>query len=102
MSTYTPRNDDVLVKREEWTQTDSGLLHVPADARASQRGYRAEGVVRAVGPGKLTKRGERVPLDVKPGDRVVFPSWVSHTPIDLDGEHFIQIKASDIAAIVEG
>lgn len=96
---FRPLRDNVLVARDEWTHTESGLLHVPSDAKMSGRGFRMEGTVRAVGPGRFLKNGERAPVGVAAGDRVIFPSWASHEVVELDGEKLYLMSGADLAAV---
>ena len=57
-----------------------------------------EGDVIAVGPGKLLDSGERAPMDVKPGDKVIFAKY-GGTEIKIDGEEYMILRQSDILAI---
>lgn len=57
-----------------------------------------EGEVIAVGPGKLLESGERAPMDVKPGDKVIFAKY-GGTEIKIDGEEYMILRQSDILAI---
>lgn len=57
-----------------------------------------EGEIVAVGPGKMEK-GERVALDVKVGDRVIYSKYAG-TEVKYDGEEYLILKESDILAIV--
>ena len=60
-----------------------------------------EGEVAAVGPGARDETGKQVPLDVKPGDRILFGKW-SGTEVKLDTEELLIMKESDIMGIIEG
>ena len=60
-----------------------------------------EGEILAVGPGARNEKGEIVPLDVKPGDRVLFGKW-SGTEIKIDGEELLIMKESDIMGVILG
>jgi chaperonin GroES len=59
-----------------------------------------EGEVVAVGPGARDETGKLQPLDVKPGDRVLFGKW-SGTEVKIDGEELLIMKESDIMGIIE-
>jgi chaperonin GroES len=59
-----------------------------------------EGEILAVGPGSLDEKGERIPLDVKVGDLVLFGKW-SGTETKIDGEELVIMKESDIIGIIE-
>ena len=60
-----------------------------------------QGQVVAGGPGALDDTGKVQPLDVKPGDRVLFGKW-SGTEVKLDGEELLIMKESDILGVLEG
>ena len=59
-----------------------------------------QGEVLAVGPGARDERGELVPLDVRPGDRILFGKW-SGTEVKMDGEELLIMKESDVMGVVE-
>ena len=90
-----PLNDRLLVKRlEEEAKTAGGII-IPDSAKEKP----AEGEVVAVGPGKLNDKGERVALQVKEGDRVLFSKY-GGTDVKLDGDDFLIMREDDILAIV--
>jgi chaperonin GroES len=60
-----------------------------------------QGEIVAVGPGAPDDKGKVQPLDVKPGDRVLFGKW-SGTEVKLDGEELLIMKESDILGVLEG
>ena len=91
-----PLNDRLLVKRlEEETMTAGGII-IPDSAKEKP----AEGEVVAVGPGKVADSGERVALQVKEGDMVLFSKY-GGTDVKLDGEDFLIMREEDILGIVE-
>ena len=59
-----------------------------------------EGEIVAVGPGARNETGKVVPLDVKPGDRILFGKW-SGSEIKLDGEDLLIMTESDIMGVIE-
>ncbi len=59
-----------------------------------------EGVVVAVGPGKLNDKGERMPMSVKKGDKVLFTKY-GPQEIKVDGRDYLIVKEDDIIAIIE-
>ena len=59
-----------------------------------------EGEVIGVGPGARDEDGERIPLDVKVGDRILFGKW-SGTEVKIDGEELLIMKESDIMGVIE-
>ncbi len=91
-----PLNDRLLVKRlEEETMTAGGII-IPDSAKEKP----AEGEVVAIGPGKVADNGERVALQVKEGDMVLFSKY-GGTDVKLDGEDFLIMREDDILGIVE-
>ena len=96
-SKIRPVGDRVVVKpsaREEVTR--SGIV-IPDTAKEKPQ----EGTVIAVGAGKLNDNGERVALEVKEGDRVLFAKY-GGTEFKLDGEDLLVLRETDILAIIEG
>jgi chaperonin GroES len=92
-----PLNDRILVKRWEEEETTKGGIIIPDSAKEKP----AEGEVVAVGNGKLNDKGERIPLEVKAGDRVLFSKY-GGTDVKLDGEDHLIMREDDILAVVEG
>jgi chaperonin GroES len=91
-----PLHDRVLVRRvDEVTKTTGGII-IPDTAKEKP----SEGVVEAVGTGKVMQNGEVLPLTVKKGDRVLFGKYAG-TEIKLDGEPRLIIREEDILAVVE-
>ena len=94
--TVRPLYDNVLIKRlEAQTTTPSGII-IPATATEK----RLEGVIQAVGAGRISDNGDIRPLQVKNGDRVLFKKY-SGESIKIDGEDLLIVKESDIIAIIE-
>ena len=91
----TPLHDRVVVRRIEEKESIKGGIIIPDSAKEKQQ----EGEVIAVGAGKREK-GERVPLDVKPGDRVLFGKYSGQT-VKVDGEELLVMKEDDLFAVVE-
>ena len=91
-----PLNDRLLVKRlEEEAKTAGGII-IPDSAKEKP----AEGRVIAVGPGKLNDKGERVGLQVKEGDRVLFSKY-GGTDVKLDGDDYLIMRENDILSVIE-
>lgn len=91
-----PLNDRLLVKRlEEITKTAGGII-IPDSAKEKP----AEGEVIAVGPGKANEKGDRVALQVKVGDRVLFSKY-GGTDVKLDGVDYLIMREDDIMGIIE-
>jgi chaperonin GroES len=94
---FRPLHDRVLVRRiEEDAKTPGGII-IPDTAKEKP----IQGEVIAVGPGARNEAGRLVPLDVKPGDRVLFSKW-SGTEVKIGGEDLLIMKESDILGILEG
>jgi chaperonin GroES len=88
-----PLEDRVVVLPAEETEAMRGGLYIPDTAKEKP----TQGEVIAVGPGRTTDKGDRIPLDIKVGDTVVYGKY-SGTSYTLDGEEVIIIKASDVLA----
>ena len=90
-----PLQDRVLIKRvEEETKTKGGII-IPDTAKEKPQ----EGLVVAVGPGKVTDAGNRVAPEVKAGDRILFGKY-SGTDIKVDGVEHLILREDDILAIL--
>ena len=92
----TPLHDRVIVKRIEEKETVKGGIIIPDSANEKPQ----EGEVIAVGAGKREK-GELIPLDVKPGDRVLFGKY-GGTEIKLEGEELLILREEEILAKLSG
>jgi len=94
---FRPLHDRVVVKRlQEDVKTAGGII-IPDTAQEKPM----QGEVVSVGPGALNEDGERVALDVKAGDIVLFGKW-SGTEVKIDGTDLLIMKESDIMGIIEG
>ena len=91
-----PLQDRVLVRRVEPETKTAGGIFIPDTAQEKP----TEGEVVAVGPGTRDEAGKLYPLDVKPGDRVLFGKW-SGSEVKLDGEDMMIMKESDIMGILD-
>ena len=92
----TPLHDRVVVRRIEEKESIKGGIIIPDSAKEKQQ----EGEVIAVGSGKREK-GELIPLDVKPGDRVLFGKY-SGTEIKIDNEELLILREEEILAKLGG
>ena len=93
---FRPLHDRVLIRRVEEETHSAGGVIIPDTAKEKPM----EGEILAVGPGSLDEKGERIPLDVKVGDLVLFGKW-SGTETKIDGEELVIMKESDIIGIIE-
>lgn len=87
-----PLEDRVVIFPDDETETMRGGLYIPDTAKEKP----TQGEVLAVGPGRMEK-GQRVPMDLKVGDKVIYGKY-SGTPYSVDGDEVIIIKASDVMA----
>jgi chaperonin GroES len=92
----TPLHDRVLVKRIEEKESVRGGIIIPDTAKEKPQ----EGEVVAVGAGKMEK-GERVPMDVKAGDRILFGKY-SGTEIKIENEEYLILREDEILAKLSG
>ncbi len=95
MAKIRPVGDRVVVKpsaKEEVTK--SGIV-IPDTAKEKPQ----EGTVVAVGSGRLLDNGDRAPIDVREGDRILFAKY-GGTEFKLDGEEYLVLKENDILAII--
>ena len=89
----TPLEDKIIVKQAEaQTQTASGL-YIPDNAKEKPQ----QGEVLAVGPGRRDDKGERIPMDVKVGDKVLYSKY-GGTEVHYEGEDYLIVGARDILA----
>ena len=91
-----PLADRVVVEPIEEEVTPKGGIVLPDTAKEKPQ----KGKVIAVGSGKLLDNGERVPLEVKEGDIVVFAKY-GGTEIEIEGEEYIILSERDLLAVVE-
>ena len=93
--TFQPLHDRVVVRRVENDEKTSGGLIIPDSAQEKP----AEGEVVSVGNGAIDEKGNRMPMDVKAGDRILFGKW-SGTEVKINGEDMLIMKESDILGIM--
>ena len=91
-----PLNDRVLVLREEEERESAGGIIIPDTAKEKPQ----RGKVIAVGSGKFSKDGKRIPLDVKSGDRIFFSKYAG-TDIKIDGIEHVFMREDDILSTVD-
>ncbi|BDW80680.1 10 kDa chaperonin [Erythrobacter sp. Dej080120_24] len=92
---FRPLHDRVVVRRIEADQKTAGGIIIPDSAQEKP----SEGEVVAVGEGARDDDGDRIPMDVKAGDRVLFGKW-SGTEVKINGEDLLIMKESDIMGII--
>jgi chaperonin GroES len=91
-----PLHDRVVVRRLDQEVTSPGGIVIPDSAKEKP----SEGEIVSVGNGKISENGEVRPLDVKPGDKVLFGKY-SGTEVKIDGEELLVMREDDIMAVIE-
>jgi chaperonin GroES len=94
---FRPLGDRVVVKRVTEETKSAGGIIIPDTAQEKPQ----EGEVIAVGPGGRDEDGERIPMDLKAGDRILFGKW-SGTEVKIDGQDLLIMKESDVMGVIEG
>jgi chaperonin GroES len=92
---FRPLHDRVVVKRIEAEEKTAGGIIIPDTAKEKPQ----QGEVVAVGPGGRDEAGKLIPIDVQPGDRVLFGKW-SGTEVKIDGVEYLIMKESDIMGVL--
>ncbi len=90
-----PLNDRILVVRQEEEKKTAGGIIIPDTAKEKPM----EGKVVATGPGKCDEKGNRVPMDVKTGDRVLFSKYAG-TEIKIDNVEHLFMREDDILGVI--
>jgi chaperonin GroES len=91
-----PLQDRLILKRVEEEEKTKGGIIIPDSAKEKPQ----EGKITAVGPGKVTDDGKKIPMDVKKGDRVLFSKYAG-TEIKIDGEDHLIMREDDILGVIE-
>ncbi len=90
-----PLADRVVVKPLEAEEKTKGGLYVPDTAKERPQ----QGEIVAVGPGRITDEGKKIPIDVKVGDKILYGKY-SGTEVNYDGIEYLIMRESDIFAII--
>src|SRR6202142_4186662 len=93
---FRPLHDRVVVKRIDAEEKTKGGIIIPDSAKEKPQ----EGRVVAIGDGKTLDSGQKAPLTVKPGDKILFGKY-SGTEIKIDGEEHLIMREDDVLAIVQ-
>lgn len=93
---FRPLHDRVVVRRIQAEEKTAGGIIIPDTVKEKPQ----QGEVIAVGAGKRNDKGERIALDVKPGDRVYYGKFGGNE-VKLDGEEYLLLRADDVYAIIE-
>ena len=92
-----PLGDRLIVRRFEASEKTTGGIVLPDTAKGKPQ----KGKVLAVGPGKLDKKGERRPMQVKEGDTVLFTSWAGDEFKEKAGDTILVMREEDVLAVVD-
>ena len=97
--TFEPLGDRVVIKQLEQEEVSRGGLVLPDTAKEKPQ----EGEVIAIGPGRITDEGKRLPMELKVGDRILYARYAgTEVKGDEDDEEFLVLRESDILAKVGG
>ncbi len=91
-----PLQDRIIVKRLEEEETSKGGIIIPDTAKEKP----SEGLVIAVGKGKVLDNGTQVPLDLKKKDRILFGKYAG-TDVTIDGEEYLIMREDDVLGVIE-
>jgi len=87
-----------MVKRIEEEESVKGGIIIPDSAREKQQ----QGEVIAVGDGKITNEGKRIPLDVKVGDRIIWSKYSgTDLPVKIDDQEYLIVREEEVLGIIE-
>lgn len=90
-----PLRDRLIVKRLDEVETTKGGIIIPDSAKEKPQ----EGEVVAVGSGRIDDTGKTIPIEVKVGEKVLFPKY-SGTEIKIDGEEYLILQENEVQAIL--
>src|SRR5215468_6430587 len=91
-----PLEDRILVQANEAETTTASGLVIPDTAKEKPQ----EGTVISVGPGRIDDKGNRVPMDVKAGDTVIYSKY-GGTEVKYAGEEYLILSARDVLAVID-
>jgi chaperonin GroES len=90
-----PLGDRILVRRIEEEEVKRGGIIIPDTAKEKPQ----QGEVLAVGPGRMTDEGKRLPIEVKVGDKILMGKYAG-TEVKLDGEECLILREDDVLAVI--
>lgn len=90
-----PLQDRLIVRRLSEEEKTAGGIIIPDTAKEKPQ----EGEVIAVGNGKVLENGKVQPLDVKPGDKILFSKY-SGTEVNIEGEEYLVVREDDVLGVV--
>lgn len=91
-----PLNDKVVIEKAEAQEKTEGGIYLPGGSQEKP----SEGIVVSVGPGASNEKGERHPMQVKEGDKVLYAKYAG-TEIRVGDKEYLIVSEKDILAIVE-
>ena len=91
-----PLGDKVIIERSKAETKTSGGIVLPDNAKEKPK----QGEIKAVGPGSISERGERMTMQVAKGDKVLFTAYAG-TEVTIDDIDYLIMSESDILAIIE-
>jgi chaperonin GroES len=91
-----PLQDRIIVKRLEEEDTTKGGIIIPDTAKEKP----SEGLVIAVGKGKVLENGKQLPLEVKKNDRILFGKY-SGTDIKIEDEEYLIMREDDVLGVIQ-
>ena len=91
-----PLHDRIIVQLIDEGEQQVGGIIIPDSAREKPQ----QGKVLAVGDGRMTEEGRRIPLDVRSGDLILFGKY-SGQDIKLDGEEYLIVKEDEVLAVID-
>ncbi len=94
--TIKPLGDRIIVQRTAEEERTKGGIIIPDTAKEKPQ----EGKIIAVGPGKFTEDGKRMPMDVKEGDRILFGKYAG-TEIKVDDKEYFVMHQDDVLGVIE-
>ncbi len=91
-----PLHDRIVIKRVEEQESVRGGIIIPDSAQEKPQ----EAEVMAVGNGKILENGQRVPPDVKEGDRILFGKYAG-SEITIDGQEYLILREDEVLGVLE-
>jgi len=91
-----PLGDRVVIEHVEQNEKSAGGIFLPDTAKEKPQ----EGIVAAVGTGRVNDDGKTIPMTVKVGDRVIYSKY-SGSEVKIDGKEFLIVAEKDVLAVVE-
>ena len=91
-----PLHDRIIVQRLDEGEQNVGGIIIPDSAKEKPQ----QGKILAVGDGKVTEEGKRIPMDVRPGNVILFGKY-SGQDIKIDGEDYLIVKEDEVLAVID-